>query len=131
MYTCLFKKITVHNSEKVTRFSSNRVNQCIGIGGDAGFVKIVKFDLLSNKPDQTGKINPLIFSQSLTEHKCKIINLAWNDEYEKLTTSDEKGVIVVWKMQDDKWVVEMVNDRGASFVTDIKWNKQGQKLCFM
>jgi len=131
MYTCLFKKVTVHNSAKINKLACNRANQCIGIGGSEGFVKVVKIDLVSNKTDNTGKANPLTFSQNLVQHKKKVLNLVWNDLYEKLTTSDEEGIIIVWKFENNVWSVEMVNNRELSFVTDIKWSKQGIYLCFV
>ncbi len=126
IYTCLFKKVTVHNSAKINKLSCNRVNQCIGIGGTEGFVKVVKIDLVNNKA-----ANPLTFTQNLVQHKKKIITLVWNDLYEKLTTSDEEGIIIVWKFENNLWSVEMVNNRELSYVTDIKWSKQGIYLCFV
>jgi WD repeat-containing protein 35 len=40
--------------------------------------------------------------------------------------------MVVWKFTEKgKWETEMINNREVSFVTDIKWSKQGSHLCFI
>ena len=71
-------------------------------------------------------------TQNLSHHKKKIIILNWNEVYDKLTTCDDDGVIIVWKHADKgHWDTEMINNRDASFVSDLKWNKQGTYLCFM
>jgi len=130
MFSCLFKKVTIHNSSKLNKISCNKQNNNIGIGGGEGFVKIVQIDL--NKSKGEGATNPLTFAQNLSCHSKKIISLRWNDFFDKLTTCDEEGVIVVWKKNDkNQWDTEMINNRELSFVTDIKWCKQGNYLCFV
>lgn len=131
MFCCLFKKVTVHNSAKLTRVACNRNNQFLGIGGSDGFVKVVQIDL-NKKSSEGTNTNPLSFSQNLVCHKKKVILVCWNDNYEKFTTSDEEGVIIVWKFTEKgQWETEMINNREISHVTDLKWSKQGNYLCFI
>lgn len=130
MFCCLFKKVTVHNSAKLNRISCNNRNNFLGIGGSEGFVKVVQIDLIKKSTD--GSNNPLTFSQNLMCHKKKVIVLVWNDIHNKLSTCDEEGVIVVWKFTEKGvWETEMINNREVSFVTDLKWSKQGSHLCFI
>jgi len=120
----------VHNTAKLSIISCNRNNNTIGIGGSEGFVKIIQIDLLKSKGEVNS--NPLTFTQNLVCHKKKIILINWNDNNDKLTTCDEEGVIIVWKLtEDNKWETEMINNREVSFVSSLKWSKQGNYLCFV
>jgi WD repeat-containing protein 35 len=131
MFCCLFKKVTVHNSAKLSKISSNKNSNFLGIGGSEGFVKVVQIDLTKKAPDG-GNANPLTFTQNLVCHKKKINVICWNDVHDKLSTSDEEGVIVVWKFTEKgQWETEMINNRELSLVTDLKWSKQGTFLCFV
>jgi WD repeat-containing protein 35 len=130
MFCCLFKKVTVHNTAKLNKISCNRSSNFIAIGGSEGFVKVVQIDLTKQRGEQSN--NPLTFTQNLICHKKKITVLAWNSGFEKLTTADEDGVIIVWKFSErNQWEQEMINNREISFVTDIKWDKQGNFICFI
>lgn len=54
--------------------------------------------------------------------------IQWNDQYQKLTTSDEAGLIIVWMMHKNHWFEEMINNRNKSVVTDMKWTPNGEKI---
>jgi WD repeat-containing protein 35 len=54
--------------------------------------------------------------------------IQWNDQYHKLTTSDEQGLIIVWMMHKHSWYEEMINNRNKSVVTDMKWTPNGEKI---
>lgn len=54
--------------------------------------------------------------------------IQWNDQYQKLTTSDEQGLIIVWMMHKGHWFEEMINNRNKSVVTDMKWTPNGEKI---
>jgi WD repeat-containing protein 35 len=130
MFCCLFKKVTVHNTAKLNRIACNSESNYLGIGGSDGFVKIVQIEL--SKKGAEGNTNPLTFAQNLVCHKKKIVVVSWNDLNDKLATSDEEGVIIVWKFSEKgQWETEMINNREVSFVTDLKWSKQGNYLCFI
>ena len=54
--------------------------------------------------------------------------IQWNDQYQKLTTSDEQGLIIVWMMHKQQWFEEMINNRNKSVVTDMRWTPNGEKI---
>ncbi len=37
--------------------------------------------------------------------------MCWNDSFQKLTTSDESGLIIVWMLHKGMWFEEMINNR--------------------
>lgn len=43
----------------------------------------------------------------------------------KLASCDENGIIYVWVPNDERWSVELVNDRGLK-VRDFNWSRNGQ-----
>ena len=73
--------------------------------------------------------------------------IAWNDHHQKLTTSDQQGLIIVWMLYKGtwrsisstllinnilgSWYEEMINNRNKSVVRDMKWNAEGGKICIV
>jgi WD repeat-containing protein 35 len=57
--------------------------------------------------------------------------VGWNDTYRKLTSSDDKGLIIVWMLHKGTWFEEMINNRNKSVVRDMKWTADGQKICIV
>lgn len=76
----------------------------------------------------------------------------WNENYRKLTTSDQYGLIIVWMLHKVRevsfliravrmlitlcacqgmWFEEMINNRNKSVVRDMKWTADGQKICII
>ena len=51
--------------------------------------------------------------------------------YDKITTVDTEGTLVVWKKKNSVFDVEMVNNREESFIKDVKWSKNGEYICFV
>ena len=66
-----------------------------------------------------------------------VTGIAWNSKYQKLTTADETGLIIVWVLMNGVWYEEMINHREKSVVADMHWylknlifrDKLGQKIC--
>lgn len=133
MIVCLFKKVTIQKNTFLTEINCNHMTNFMAIGGEDGFLKVVQIDLNKSKKNEDGTaVSPLTFSQNLSCHKKRIISLTWNSQVDKLTTCDEEGVIVVWKFTErDQWETEMINNREVSFVSDLKWSKMGNYLCFV
>jgi WD repeat-containing protein 35 len=50
-------------------------------------------------------------NQALEGHQGSVLVVAWNDAFQKLTTSDESGLIIVWQMVKGMWFEEMINNR--------------------
>ena len=127
MYAALVKKLSIAKGKKITKISSNRFTNCMAMGGTDGFIQLLDFDfekVKKNSPKENASI-------SLDQHIKTLTIITFNESYNKLTTCDESGQMVVWKYSHEKWETEMLNNREASQITDIKWSKQGQFLCFI
>jgi len=80
---------------------------------------------------KTGQIpsGNLSVNQTLENHTGEVMVLAWNEQYQKLTSSDQYGLIIVWMLHKGMWFEEMINNRKKSFVRDMKWTADGLKIC--
>ena len=94
----------------------------VALGGDKGLLKVLKID-----PGSAG-VN-LTMNQSLAGHQEGVRVVRWNDQYQKLTSSDESGMIIVWMFHDGQWYEEMINNRNKSTVRDMRWSADGLKIC--
>lgn len=88
----------------------------LAVGSDDGIVKLIKLTDENN------------ISQNLEGHRGKIIQIIWNKHFNKLTTTDENGLIIIWILHKNKWYEEMINNRNKSYVTDFAWNNNGNKI---
>lgn len=86
---------------------------CVAIGGDQGLLKVLKIE-----PGTSG-IN-LSTNHSLAGHQEGVRVVRWNDKYQKLTSSDESGMIIVWMHHEGSWFEEMINNRNKSTVRDMR-----------
>lgn len=66
---------------------------------------------------------------SLEGHTGQVCVAIWNEVFQKLTTSDEHGVIIVWMLYKGSWYEEMINNRNKSTVRSMAWGSDGQKIC--
>ncbi|CAD5205607.1 unnamed protein product [Bursaphelenchus okinawaensis] len=64
------------------------------------------------------------YNYNLRGHHVKIQRVAWNATMTKLGSCDENGVIYVWVPNEERWSVELVNDRGLK-VRDFDWSPNG------
>lgn len=55
--------------------------------------------------------NNLSLNQTLEGHSGAVLVVTWNDAFQKLTTSDESGLIIVWMLHKGMWFEEMINNR--------------------
>ena len=53
----------------------------------------------------------LSLNQTLEGHNGAVICVCWNNSFQKLTTSDEFGLIIVWMLHKGMWFEEMINNR--------------------
>ena len=79
-------------------------------------------------PGEAPKSN-LSMNQTLEGHHSGVRVLAWNEPYRKLSSSDAEGLIIVWFLRKGAWVEEMINNRNKSTVCDMRWSRDGQKIC--
>eukprot|EP00238_Polyblepharides_amylifera_P008608 CAMPEP_0196598138 /NCGR_PEP_ID=MMETSP1081-20130531/94147_1 /TAXON_ID=36882 /ORGANISM="Pyramimonas amylifera, Strain CCMP720" /LENGTH=1154 /DNA_ID=CAMNT_0041923789 /DNA_START=199 /DNA_END=3663 /DNA_ORIENTATION=- len=73
----------------------------------------------------------LSMNQTLEGHNGSVMVVNWNENYRKLTTSDQHGLIIVWMLHKGMWFEEMINNRNKSVVRDMKWTADGQKICIV
>ena len=57
--------------------------------------------------------------------------VTWNEEHNRLTSSDQNGLIIVWQLNKGMWIEEMINNRNKSVVKHMKWNRDGTKICIV
>lgn len=73
----------------------------------------------------------IAMNQTLEGHSSNIQVIAWNNVHQKLTTSDAKGLIIVWMLYKGTWYEEMVNNRNRSTVRGLAWSNDGNKICIV
>ncbi|VDN58829.1 unnamed protein product [Dracunculus medinensis] len=99
----------------------------IAAGGTDGTLKLLKLaDTQQRGP--TGPATHLAINQNLDGHSGIVYIAKWNEIYQKLTTSDSNGLIIVWLTRHDSWYEEMINNRNKSIVIDMVWSHNGTKI---
>ncbi|EER18071.1 wd-repeat protein, putative, partial [Perkinsus marinus ATCC 50983] len=131
MLSYLSKKIAVPHNLAVEVVSWNAGQGWLAIGGENGFLKVLKLDGSTTDDSSSNNNNDFSSTQTLEGHQHSIRVIVWNENFRKLTTSDAKGLIIVWSMNQGAWFEEMVNNRNRSVVTDMRWSKDGQRICIV
>ena len=118
MFIYLSKKIAIPNGVRLKSLSWNGINGWIVCGGENGLLKVLKLDSSSsaNKKGAGGPSN-LSMNQTLEGHNGSVVCVCWNENYRKLTTSDQYGLIIVWMLHKGMWFEEMINNRNKSTVS--------------
>ncbi|MBZ3891275.1 WD repeat-containing protein 35, partial [Sciurus carolinensis] len=101
--------IAIPSNVKLKCISWNKDQGFIACGGEDGLLKVLKLET------QTGSVQVV----------------TWNEQYQKLTTSDQNGLIIVWMLYKGSWYEEMINNRNKSVVRSMSWNADGQKICIV
>uniref|UniRef100_A0A0R3RUR5 Tub domain-containing protein n=1 Tax=Elaeophora elaphi TaxID=1147741 RepID=A0A0R3RUR5_9BILA len=67
----------------------------------------------------------------LRGHHTAVNIVAWNKEQMKLASCDSSGIIYVWVPNEERWSVELVNDRGIK-VRGVSWSPNGSSalICY-
>ncbi|CAF3471176.1 unnamed protein product [Rotaria socialis] len=91
---------------------------------------IVSVTYTSIRPDEKLSM-PDRTNFNLRAHRTEVRLVSWNVPYQKLATVDEKGVIFVWVKHDNRWSLELINDRSHS-VIDMAWSHDGRMtvICY-
>lgn len=61
------------------------------------------------------------------EHSQNVTIVRWNKRLDKIATCDALGSVIVWKNQDGRSVMELVNHRGVP-ISDFQWSNEGNKV---
>ncbi|XP_021346413.1 WD repeat-containing protein 35-like isoform X1 [Mizuhopecten yessoensis] len=134
MFVYLSKKIAIPNNTKLRCVSWNREQGYIACGGEEGLLKVLKLEIQTGKDVKVkGLAAPsnLSMNQTLEGHSGAVQVVTWNEHYQKLTTSDQYGLIIVWMLYKGSWYEEMINNRNKSVVRSMGWNADGQKICIV
>jgi len=133
MFIYLSKKIAIPNGVKLKSLSWNGVNGWIVCGGENGLLKVLKLDSGRATDKTKGMAAPsnLSMNQTLEGHNGSVMCVCWNENYRKLTTSDQYGLIIVWMLHKGMWFEEMINNRNKSTVRGMKWTSDGQRICII
>lgn len=134
MFIYLSKKIAIPNNVRLRCLGWNREQGYIACGGEDGLLKVLK---LETQPGKDARVRGLAapsnlsMNQNLEGHSGAVQVVTWNEQYQKLTTSDQYGLIIVWILYKGSWYEEMINNRNRSVVCDMKWNADGQRICIV
>ncbi|XP_028927849.1 WD repeat-containing protein 35 isoform X1 [Ornithorhynchus anatinus] len=137
MFIYLSKKIAIPNNIRLRCISWNRDQGFIACGGDDGLLKVLKLETQTGEDRDDAKLRGLAapsnlsMNQTLEGHSGSVQVVTWNEQYQKLTTSDQNGLIIVWMLYKGSWYEEMINNRNKSVVRSMSWNADGQKICIV
>lgn len=132
-YVYLSKKIAIPHEVRISSLGWNADPGWIAVGGEKGLLKVLKLDTTNGPGGERGVAAPsnLTMNQTLDGHDGAVRRVTWNPSYRRLTSSDAKGLIIVWSLHKASWYEEMINNRNRSVVTDMQWNKSGKKICIV
>lgn len=134
MLVYLSKKIAIPNDALLASLSWHQTQGYIACGGEDGLLKVLKLEVAPGKDAKMkGLAAPsnLSMNQSLDGHNGCVQVVAWNEVHNRLTSSDQNGLIIVWQLNKGLWVEEMINNRNKSVVRHMKWNPDGSKICIV
>uniref|UniRef100_A0A8B9CGV6 WD repeat-containing protein 35 n=1 Tax=Anser brachyrhynchus TaxID=132585 RepID=A0A8B9CGV6_9AVES len=133
MFIYLCKKIAIPGNVQLRCISWNKDEGFIACGGEDGLLKVLKLETQTDEAKIKGLAAPsnLSMNQTLEGHSGSVQVVTWNEQYHKLTTSDQNGLIIVWMMYKGAWYEEMINNRNKSVVRSMSWNADGQKICIV
>ncbi|XP_037007685.2 WD repeat-containing protein 35 isoform X2 [Artibeus jamaicensis] len=133
MFFYLSKRIAIPNNVKLKCISWNKDQGFIACGGEDGLLKVLKLETQTDDAKLRGLAAPnnLSMNQNLEGHSGSVQVVTWNEQYQKLTTSDQNGLIIVWMFYKGSWYEEMINNRNKSVVRSMSWTADGQKICIV
>eukprot|EP00746_Dinoflagellata_sp_MGD_P003051 gnl/MRDRNA2_/MRDRNA2_105954_c0_seq1.p1 gnl/MRDRNA2_/MRDRNA2_105954_c0~~gnl/MRDRNA2_/MRDRNA2_105954_c0_seq1.p1 ORF type:complete len:1217 (-),score=242.16 gnl/MRDRNA2_/MRDRNA2_105954_c0_seq1:227-3877(-) len=132
MFAYLSKKIAIPHNLALEVVAWNSAQGWIACGGERGLLKVLKLESQSENPSgaRSGAAQSnLSMNQTLEGHQGNIMCITWNENFRKLSTSDQNGLIIVWMLHRGIWFEEMINNRNRSVVRDMKWSADCQKIC--
>ena len=131
MFIYLSKKIAIPSNIKLKSLNWNTEQGWIACGGENGLLKVLKLENASATGSDGKPASSLSMNQTLEGHTDGVMVVNWNEQYRKLASSDETGMIIVWMLHKGMWFEEMINNRNKSTVADQKWTADGQKICIV
>ncbi|GMT28681.1 hypothetical protein PFISCL1PPCAC_19978 [Pristionchus fissidentatus] len=98
----------------------------LATGSESGVVGITLTHFSAPSHSDTARHN-----FNLRGHHSAVSCVTWNRAKGKLASSDQSGVIYVWARNEERWSVELVNERGVK-VRDVSWSPCGNAalICY-
>ena len=95
-----FYKIAIPNNTKLKCVAWSKEQGYIACGGDDGLLKVLKLESGKDSKGAKGLAAPsnLSMNQTLEGHNGQIQVVGWNENHQKLTSSDQYGLIIVWML---------------------------------
>ena len=95
-----FSKIAIPNNTKLKCVAWSKEQGYIACGGDDGLLKVLKLESGKDSKGAKGLAAPsnLSMNQTLEGHNGQIQVVGWNENHQKLTSSDQYGLIIVWML---------------------------------
>uniref|UniRef100_A0A914HN51 WD repeat-containing protein 55 homolog n=1 Tax=Globodera rostochiensis TaxID=31243 RepID=A0A914HN51_GLORO len=104
----------------------------VAVGGNDGALRLLVLNLEQEKSigPSFASLSPWLYSQQLEGHYSSVRLLCWNEIHQKLASSDDNGLIIVWMSHSagESWFEEMVNNRQKSTVASLKWSNDGSRI---
>ncbi|PRD26036.1 UNVERIFIED_CONTAM: Wdr35 [Trichonephila clavipes] len=129
MQCYMSKKIALPKSINMKSIAWNKTHGYIACGGEGGLLKVLKLESRREITASVVNSSSLSTNQSLEGHTGNVSLVQWNEPYQKLTSCDTNGFIMVWMEHKGVWYEEMVNNRQKSLVRGMAWSHDGQKIC--
>ncbi|CAF1145603.1 unnamed protein product [Adineta ricciae] len=119
------------NRSASTLSSQQPMNLCDGWLATGNTNNIVSVTYTSIRSDDNLTV-PDRTNFNLRAHRTEVSLVSWNAPFQKLATVDEKGVIFVWVKHDNRWSLELINDRSHP-VIDMAWSHDGRMtvICYV
>ncbi|VDP16487.1 unnamed protein product [Soboliphyme baturini] len=123
-------QISIPNNVTLRCTAWNHKEGYIACGGDGGLLKVIKLENSgTNGNENLPLTSKLSVNQTLDGHNGTVKVIRWNENFQKLATSDQHGYIIVWTFYKGSWCEEMINNRNKSVVTDLQWSNDGNQIC--
>ncbi|KAI6231337.1 Tubby-related protein 4 [Aphelenchoides besseyi] len=119
----------VGNPSHITAFHGVQPSETRGflaIGTESGVVGVTVTDTAEEADFEELDLSRR-YNYNLRGHHSRIQRCAWNATMTKLMSCDVNGIIYFWVPNDERWSVELVNDRGPK-VRDFHWMPNGQAV---
>ena len=131
MFVHLNKKISIPNCSQVRCIAWSWQHEFIACGGESGMLKVIRLENVNQVASKNDSSKNFQMNQTLESHKATVESVCWNEKFQKLTSSDANGTIIVWMFYKGMWYEEMVNNRQKSLVTGMAWTHDGNKICIV
>lgn len=102
MFVYLSKKIAIPNGVQLQCIAWDKEFGFLACGGDNGLLKLVRLDSSNKQQQQQQQNSNLSVNQTLEGHNGSVAIAVWNEVNNKLTTSDQNGLIIVWVFHKGK-----------------------------